>query len=66
MQLQPNVAWRAAPPRYTEAQEQDYLDLQREVYQKFVDAAMPQSPEDVTFIDITRKIPYSSSRKDTG
>ena len=66
MQLQPNVDWRAAPPRYTEAQEQDYLDLQREVYQKFVDAAMPQSPEDVTFIDITRKIPYSEAVKIQG
>ena len=66
MQLQPNVAWGAAPPRYTEAQEQDYLDLQREVYQKFVDAAMPQSPEDVTFIDITRKIPYSEAVKIQG
>ena len=66
MQLKPNVDWRDAPPRYTEAQEQDYLNLQREVYQKFVEAAIPQSPEDVTFIDITRKIPYSEAVKIKG
>lgn len=66
MQLQPNVDWRSAPPRYTEAQEQDYLNLQREFYQKFVDAVIPQSPEDVTFIDITRKIPYSEAVKIQG
>mgnify|MGYP004083660577 CR=1 FL=1 len=66
MQLKPNVDWRAAPPRYTEAQEQDYLNLQREVYQKFVEAVIPQSPEDVTFIDITRKIPYSEAVKIKG
>ena len=66
MQLQPNVDWRSAPLRYTEAQEQDYLNLQREVYQKFVEAAIPQSPEDVTFIDITRKIPYSEAVKIKG
>ena len=66
MQLQPNVDWRAAPPRYTEAQEQDYLDLQREVYQKFVDAAIPQSPDDVTFMDISRKISYSEAEKIKG
>jgi len=66
MQLKPNVDWRNAPPRYTEAQEQDYLNLQREVYQKYVEAAIPQSPEDVTFIDITRKIPYSEAVKIKG